>query len=111
MADDEMKRQMALFRFLLIAPAVAWTFPKASKMDYFRETCTKEHLLPNGKLVRFSPLTLKKWYLKYTDGGLEALVPKARIDPWPFQGTARRHLPPDLRLPGTVPLYHREKDL
>lgn len=80
MADDEMKRQMALFRFSLIAPVVAGTFPQASKMDYYRETCEKEHLLPNGKLVRFSPLTLKKWYWKYTDGGLEALIPKARMD-------------------------------
>ena len=80
MTDDEMKRQMALFRFSLIAPVVAGTFPQASKMDYYRQTCEKEHLLPNGKSVRLSPLTLKKWYWKYSDGGLEALLPKARTD-------------------------------
>lgn len=80
MTDDEMKRQMALFRFSLIAPVVAGTFPQASKMDYYRQTCAKEHLLPNGKSVRLSPLTLKKWYWKYSDGGLEALLPRARAD-------------------------------
>lgn len=80
MADEQMKREMALFRFSLIAPVVAGTFRQASKMDYYRETCAKEHLLPNGKRVKFSPLTLKKWYWKYTDGGLEALIPQARMD-------------------------------
>lgn len=33
-----------------------------------------------GRMIRFSPLTLKKWYQKYTIGGLEALIPRARID-------------------------------
>lgn len=80
MKDEQMKREMALFRFSLIAPVVAGTYQQASKMDYYKETCAKEHLLPNGKLVKFSPLTLKKWYWKYTDGGLEALIPQARMD-------------------------------
>ena len=80
MEDDEMKQQMALFRFSLIAPVVAGTFPQAGKMDYYREVCEKEHMLPNGKLVKFSPLTLKKWYWMYSDGGLGALIPKARMD-------------------------------
>ena len=80
MTDDEMKRQMALFRFSLIAPAVAGTYPQPSMIDYFRETCQKEYRLPNGKMTTFSPLTLKKWYWLYTDKGLDALIPKARID-------------------------------
>ena len=41
MTGDEMKRQMALFRFSLIAPVVAGTFPQPSKMDYYREICEK----------------------------------------------------------------------
>lgn len=75
-----MKREMALFRFSLIAPVVAGTFQQASKMDYYREAASREHLLPNGKPVKFSPLTLKKWYLDYRNGGLDALIPRARID-------------------------------
>ena len=80
MTKEEMKREMALFRFSLIAPVVANTYRQASKMEYYRQTCETEHVLPNGKSIRFSPLTLKKWYQKYTRGGLEALIPHARID-------------------------------
>ena len=76
----ETQRDVALFKFSLIAPVVAGTFTQATKMDYYRETCEKEHRLPDGRTVKLSPLTLKKWYWLYTDGGLEALVPKARSD-------------------------------
>lgn len=80
MTNDEMKREMALFRFSLIAPVVAGTYQQASKIDYFRTAAAVEHNLPDGHTASFSPLTLKKWYQKYMEGGLEALIPKARID-------------------------------
>ena len=85
MAAGEQERDVALFKFSLIAPVVAGTFPQATKMDYYRETCGKEHQFPDGKKMKLSPLTLKKWYWLYTDGGLEALLPKARCD----QGESR----------------------
>lgn len=69
MTNEEMKREMALFRFSLIAPVVADTYQQASKMEYYRHTSESEYVLPNGKGVKFSPLTLKKWYQKYTAGG------------------------------------------
>ena len=78
--DREKKREMALFRFSLIAPVVAGTFTQATKMDYYKETCGREHVLPDGKMARFSPMTLKKWYWLYSNGGLEALLPKTRSD-------------------------------
>lgn len=74
------ERDVALFKFSLIAPVVAGTFTQATKMDYYRETCEQEHQFPDGKKVKLSPLTLKKWYWLYTDGGLEALLPKTRSD-------------------------------
>lgn len=80
MTNDEMKWEMALFRFSLIAPVVAGAYQQASKMEYFRTAAAGEHNLPDGHTASFSPLTLKKWYQKYMDGGLEALIPKARID-------------------------------
>ncbi len=79
-ADSERDRETALFKFSLIAPVVAGTFTQATKMDYYKETCSREHLLPGGKAVKLSPLTLKKWYWLYTSGGLEALLPKTRSD-------------------------------
>ena len=75
-----MKREMALFRFSLIAPVVADTYQQVSKMEYYRQTSEPAYLLPNGRNVKFAPLTLKKWYQKYTAGGLEALIPHARMD-------------------------------
>ena len=59
-ADGGRERDVALFKFSLIAPVVAGTFPQATKMDYYKEVCEKEHQLPGGKTVRLSPLTLKK---------------------------------------------------
>ena len=79
-AGDERAREDALFKFSLIAPVVAGTFTHATKMDYYRETSSREHRLPGGKMVKLSPLTLKKWYWLYTAGGLDALLPKARSD-------------------------------
>jgi len=80
MQQEELKKEMALFRFSLIAPIVSDTYREASKMEFFRHAASREYLLPTGRRVRFSPLTLKKWYQKYTTGGLEALIPRARID-------------------------------
>lgn len=79
-ANSARDREMALFKFSLIAPVVAGTFTQTTKMDYYKETCSRKHLLPGGKAVKLSPLTLKKWYWLYTSGGLEALLPKTRSD-------------------------------
>jgi len=80
MQQEELKKEMALFRFSLIAPIVSDTYRESSKMEFFRNAASKEYRLPTGRMVRFSPLTLKKWYQKYTTGGLEALIPRARMD-------------------------------
>lgn len=80
MLKEETKKEIALFRFSLIAPIVSETYREASKMEYFRNVANKEHMLPTGQLVKFSPLTIKKWYQKYTSKGLEALIPQSRID-------------------------------
>lgn len=80
MKDENLMKELALFRFSLIAPVVSDTFKEMSKMAYFREVAKKEYMLPNGKKAVFSPLTIKKWYLNYRKNGLEALIPKSRID-------------------------------
>lgn len=53
-AGDERAREDALFKFSLIAPVVAGTFTQATKMDYYRETSSREHRLSgreDGKAV------------------------------------------------------------
>lgn len=78
--EQEKKQAMALFRYGLIAPLVAQTFPQASKAAYYREVADKEYTLPNGVTTRFHATTIKKWYLQYQACGLEGITPKTRID-------------------------------
>ncbi len=79
MKDDKL-HELALFKFSLIAPVVNGTYQAASKMQYYREVASKIHTLPDGKQVRISSNTIKKWYLLYKNNGIDALIPKRRSD-------------------------------
>lgn len=72
--------ELALFRYSLIAPLVNDTYTEVSKEEYYRKIAAKEYKLPNGKLAKYSPGTIKCWYKKYTKGSYEALIPKTRKD-------------------------------
>lgn len=75
MKDDKL-HESALFKFSLIAPVVNDTYQAASKMQYYREVASKIHTLPDGKQVRISSNTIKKWYLLYKNNGIDALIPQ-----------------------------------
>ena len=77
---DELKQQVALFRFSVISPLVNNCHDFNSKMEFFRNVSLKQYTLPNGKNSTFSPLTIKTWYLNYLKGGFDALVPRERTD-------------------------------
>ncbi len=79
MSEKEMQ-ELALFRFSLIAPLVNDTFVASSQMQYFRDVSKKSHKLPSGKIMDFSPGTIKKWLISYRKGGIDALIPKTRSD-------------------------------
>ena len=78
--DTKTKQELSIFKFSLIAPVVNGTFNASSKMEYFRDVAKLTHKLPSGKEVKYSSMTIKKWYLKYRKGGLESLEPKTRND-------------------------------
>ena len=78
--DIKIKKELSIFKFSLIAPVVNKTFNASSKMEYFRNVAKLSHKLPSGKEVKYSSMTIKKWYLKYMKGGLESLEPKTRND-------------------------------
>ncbi len=78
--EDKQKREIALFRFSLIAPLVNETYNTASKSEFYRMIASKEHTLPGGGCARFSSGTIKKWYLGYKNGGFDTLIPKSRAD-------------------------------
>lgn len=76
---SEKHKNIALFRFSLIAPLVNNTFVEHSKSEYFRNISKKCRTL-NGDDVIFSSGTIKSWYLHYLKGGFDALYPKTRKD-------------------------------
>lgn len=78
--NDKEIQEIALFKFSLIAPIVNNTFVAASQMQYFRDVASKTHTLPDGKNVKFSSSSIKKWLLLYRKGGFDLLIPKTRSD-------------------------------
>ncbi len=76
---EQLKNDIALFRYGLIAPVVTNTFTEKSKMDYFRTAASKNYTF-QGKELKVTADTLKHWYLKYKKDGYEALKPKTRTD-------------------------------
>lgn len=70
---EEERKQVALFRFSLIAPLVnnCHTFP--TKMAFFRDVAAKEYTLPSGEKATFSVHTIKHWYHQYCIYGFDAL--------------------------------------
>jgi len=78
--STQMKKQLGLFRFSLIAPVVNNCHAFRSNEAYFRDAATKEYFLPNGKKVIFAAGTIKSWYVHYMIEGFNALLPKLRDD-------------------------------
>lgn len=76
---DSLKREIALFRYGLIAPVVTDTFEEKSQIEYFRNVASKEYNV-NGKKIKFAYSTIKNWYLDYKKDGFNALLPKTRCD-------------------------------
>lgn len=77
--EDEAK-QVALFKFSLIAPLVTDCHAFPNKMAFFRDVASKEHILPTGEKVKFSKNTIKYWYHQYCVYGFDALAKKQRND-------------------------------
>ena len=77
--EDEQK-QLALFRFSVIAPVVNNTHAFSSKMAFFRDASLKKYALPSGEQCSFNASTIKKWYTDYMRYGFDSLKPKTRND-------------------------------
>jgi len=80
MTKDEKHQQTALFRYSLIAPAVAGTFEATSLARYFRNIAAMKHKNPDGKHVNVTFHSLERWYYDYKKSGLPGITPKERID-------------------------------
>ena len=84
--SKDMSRELAYFRFALIAPVIQGTFPDASIAAYCRRVTQNPILRPDGVTFQYNPGTLAKWVNLYKFGGMDELMPKARSD----KGTVRR---------------------
>jgi transposase InsO family protein len=73
-------REMAYFRFALIASAIQGTFPDPSVAAYCRRVTENPIARPDGTIFHYKPATLERWINLYNAGGMDALMPKERSD-------------------------------
>jgi transposase InsO family protein len=78
--SKDLERELAYFRFALIAPVIQGTFVDASIAAYCRRVTEKPISRPDGTMFPYKPATLERWVSLYRFGGMEALVPKERSD-------------------------------
>ena len=76
----DLGREMAYFRFALIAPVIQGVFPDASIAAYCRRVTENPVKRPDGILFQYKPATLERWVTLYRESGMDALMPKERSD-------------------------------
>ena len=76
---DEVKKNIALFRYGIISPLINNIYNYSSKNEFYKDMASKKHTLM-GKEISVQPYTIKKWYLAYKKNGFDALYPKTRRD-------------------------------
>ncbi|WP_067625062.1 helix-turn-helix domain-containing protein [Alicyclobacillus acidiphilus] len=77
--EDETRRQIALFRYGLIAPMLRQT-ERGSQKAMLEELAKQEYDLPNGEKKRFSERTLERYLASYRKDGIDGLMPQPRAD-------------------------------
>jgi len=77
---NDKDRELAYFRFALIAPAIQGTFSDASVAAYCRRVTENPIVRPDGTSFQYKPTTLSRWITLYKTGGMDALVPRERSD-------------------------------
>lgn len=78
MDEDKKKKDIALFRYAMIAPVIQETVKVQA--EYFRDVSKREYNVPHIGKRRFKGATLKGWLKQYRGGGFDALMPKTRDD-------------------------------
>lgn len=76
---EERRREIGLFRYALIRDAADPALSKAERGRLVRALSEREHVGPDGQLVRVARGTLDEWIRGYRRGGFEALLPRPRV--------------------------------
>ena len=77
--DENGRREVGLFRYALIRDAADPAISKAERGRLVRALCEREHVAPDGRLLRVARTTLDRWIGAYRHGGFQALVPQPRV--------------------------------
>jgi putative transposase len=77
--NEDRRREIGLFRYALIRDVADPGLSRAERGRLARALCEREHLGPDGRLVRVGRTTLGRWVRDYRRGGFEALVPRPRV--------------------------------
>jgi putative transposase len=79
--DVESRREIGLFRYALVRDAADPGLTGRERGRLVRALADRDHIGPDGRLVRVARGTLDQWIRAYRDGGFDALVPKPRVVP------------------------------
>lgn len=72
---------MALFRIAALGNLLTRDkLAHGERKQCFEAIAARSHRLPASGIKRFSAKTIERWYYKWQDGGVDALVPKTRED-------------------------------
>ena len=77
--DENRRREIGLFRYALIRDAADPGLSKAERGRLVRALAEREHVGPDGRLVRVARPTADRWIRDYRRGGFEALLPRRRV--------------------------------
>ena len=76
---EDRRREIGLFRYALIRDGADPALSKAERGRLVRALADREHVDPDGQLVRISRTTLDRWIRAYRHGGYEALLPRPAV--------------------------------
>ena len=78
--DEESRRATALFRYAVLGPLVSARLEHGDRVALFVAASKRDHVTPDGRVVRVSARTIEAWYYAYRAAGLAALMPTPRDD-------------------------------
>lgn len=80
----------AVFRCQLLAPLLLGEVPDSERRTYIRELSEQEFVLPNGRRKKLSARTLRRWWKRLREDGVEALQRQPRNDRGQFHYASQR---------------------
>lgn len=79
--NDEIRKQIALFRYGILAPLISGTIDSGvSNTEFFRDAAKRTYVNITGENVKVSTTSLFRWHQSYQKYGFDGLIPKVRTD-------------------------------